>query len=72
MEKIPEKNWTNDSIEDGLMSYIKAKEAKVGDYLWPMRVALTGRQASPGPFDVAEVLGKVESLNRIKRGIGML
>ena len=72
LEKIPEKNWTNDSIEDGLMSYIKAKEAKVGDYLWPMRVALTGRQASPGPFDVAEVLGKVESLNRIKRGIGML
>ena len=72
LEKIPEKNWTNDSIEDALMSYIKAKEAKVGDYLWPMRVALTGRQASPGPFDVAEVLGKVESLNRIKRGIGML
>ncbi len=66
LEKIPEKNWTNDSIEDALMSYLKAKELKVGEYLWPMRVALTGRKASPGPFDVAEVLGKEESLKRIK------
>ena len=31
-----------------------------------MRVVLTGKQASPGPFDVAEVLGKEESLKRIK------
>ncbi|MDD5031873.1 MAG: glutamate--tRNA ligase [Patescibacteria group bacterium] len=72
LEKIPEKNWTNDSIEDGLISYIKAKEVKVGDYLWPMRVALTGRQASPSPFDVAEVLGKEESLKRIKFAISSL
>ncbi|MFA4833613.1 MAG: glutamate--tRNA ligase [Patescibacteria group bacterium] len=71
LEKIPGKNWTNDSIEDALMSYIKAKEAKVGDYLWPMRAALTGRQASPSPFDVAEVLGKVESLKRIKFAISL-
>ncbi|MDD5291340.1 MAG: glutamate--tRNA ligase [Patescibacteria group bacterium] len=72
LEKIPEGNWTNDSIEDALMSYIKAREVKVGDYLWPMRVALTGRQASPGPFDVAEVLGKPESLKRIKFAISLL
>jgi len=66
LDKIPEENWTNNSIEDSLISYIKAKEYKVGDYLWPMRVALTGEKASPGPFDVAEVLGKNESLKRIK------
>ena len=71
LEKIPEKNWTNNSIEDALMSYIKAKEAKVGDYLWPMRAALTGRQASPGPFEVAEVLGKGRSLERIKFAISL-
>ena len=72
LEKIPEKNWTNDSIEDALMSYVKAKEAKVGDYLWPMRASLTGRQASPGPFDVAEVLGKEITLERIKFAISLL
>ncbi|MFH1522411.1 MAG: glutamate--tRNA ligase [Patescibacteria group bacterium] len=72
LEKIPEKNWTNDSIEDALMSFIQAKNEKVGDFLWPMRVALTGQKGSPGPFDVAEVLGKEESLNRVKGGINKL
>jgi len=65
LEKIPDGNWTNDSIEDAMMSHIKAKQGGAGDYLWPMRAALTGRKASPGPFDVAEVLGKKESLARI-------
>jgi glutamyl/glutaminyl-tRNA synthetase len=72
LEKIPEKNWMNDSIEEDLMTYIQAKELKTGDYLWPMRVALTGRKASPSPFDVAEVLGKEESLKRIKSSISLL
>lgn len=72
LEKIPAKNWTNDSIEDSVMNYIKNKQGKVGEYLWPMRAALTGRKASPGPFEVAEVLGKDVSLNRIKVGINKL
>lgn len=72
LEKIPEKNWTNDSIEEALMTYIQAKELKIGDYLWPMRVALTGKKASPSPFDVAEVLGKEGSLKRVRKGIEML
>ncbi len=66
LEKIPEKNWTNDSIEEGIVDYLRAKDLKIGHYLWPMRVALTGRQASPGPFEVAEVLGKDVALKRIK------
>ncbi len=69
LEKIPEDNWTDDSIEEGIMSYLKAKNLKVGEYLWPMRAALTGRQASPGPFAVAEVLGKEKSLKRINEAI---
>ncbi|MFA4941990.1 MAG: glutamate--tRNA ligase [Patescibacteria group bacterium] len=71
LEKIPEKNWVNDSLEEAIMTYIKAKELKTGDYLWPMRVALTGRKASPSPFDVAEVLGKERSLERIKIAVNM-
>jgi len=69
---IPEDNWTRASIEDALVTYIKAKDEKVGNFLWPMRVALTGKKFSPSPFEVAEVLGKGESLERVKQGIGKL
>lgn len=72
LEKIPETEWTNDSIEEAIKSYLEAKKFKMGDYLWPMRVALTGRQASPGPFEVAEVLGKAETLERISQAIKKL
>jgi glutamyl-tRNA synthetase len=70
LEKIPEENWTNDSLEDAIITWLKAQELKIGDYLWPMRVALSGKKASPGPFEIAEVLGKKESLERIRRAIG--
>jgi glutamyl-tRNA synthetase len=72
LEKIPESNWTDDSIEDAIVTYLKAKELKVGTYLWPMRVALTGQKASPGPFQVAEVLGKKETLDRVDKSIKKL
>jgi glutamyl-tRNA synthetase len=72
LEKIPSENWTDDSINEGIVSYLQAKELKVGPYLWPMRVALTGEQFSPSPFEVAEVLGKEESLKRIKEAIAKL
>ncbi len=69
LNKIPEENWTNDSIEDALVSYIQAVEGRVGEYLWPMRAALSGRKASPPPFDIAEILGKKETLRRIEKAI---
>jgi glutamyl-tRNA synthetase len=72
LEKIPQNCWTNDSIEEDLKSYIEAKNERAGEYLWPMRVALTGRKASPSPFDVAEILGKGETLKRIKDGVNKL
>ena len=37
-----------------------------------MRVALTGKQGSPGPFEVAEALGKEKTLARIKSAISMV
>lgn len=72
LEKVSEKAWTDNSIEDTIITYIQAKGEKVGNFLWPMRMALTGKQASPGPFEVAEILGKEESLKRIKQGVEKL
>ena len=43
-----------------------------GDILWPLRVALSGREASPGPLEIAETLGKEKTINRIKNAIKIL
>lgn len=72
LEKIRNENWTKEKIEKNIMDYLHERELKAGDYLWPMRAALTGLRASPGPFEVAEVLGKEESLKRINNGIKKL
>lgn len=72
LENIPSGDWNKEFLEKYLIDYIKEKSLKVGDYLWPMRVALTGQKASPGPFEVAAVLGKDESLKRIFKSIGSL
>jgi hypothetical protein len=47
-----------------------------GTVLWPLRVALTGLEKSPGPFEVATTLvigvGKQEVVSRIERAVGKL
>ena len=40
-----------------------------GKLLWPLRAALSGKEKSPGPFEIAEILGKEEALKRIKKAI---
>ena len=72
LEKISPDDWHKQNLENNIIDYLKANNFKVGDFLWPLRVALTGRPASPGPFEVAEVLGKEASLNRINQAIKKL
>jgi glutamyl-tRNA synthetase len=43
-----------------------------GEHLWPMRVALSGQEKSPSPFELAWILGKEESEKRMKRAIGKI
>ncbi len=43
-----------------------------GEVLWPLRVALSGKDKSPGPFEIMEVMGKEESLRRIEIAISKL
>jgi glutamyl-tRNA synthetase len=43
-----------------------------GEVLWPLRVALSGQVASPGPFEIMETLGREESLKRIEIAIKKL
>ncbi len=72
MEKIKEKNWTQDNLEKQIVDFIKENDYQVGDFLWPLRVSLTGKKQSPGPFEVAAILGKNESLERVKHAIAKI
>jgi glutamyl-tRNA synthetase len=69
LEKIEETDWTKDKLENIIFSYIKNNNKKNGDYLWPLRVALSGEKNSPSPLEIADVLGKEKSLDRIKVAI---
>lgn len=57
-------------IEDKIINWIKKNNYGIGDILWPMRVALSGQQNSPSPFEIAWVLGKktvIERLNQAQK-----
>lgn len=58
--------WTAGSLDAALRAYAEAKGLKLGKVAQPLRAALTGRSTSPGVFDVLEVLGREESLARIR------
>jgi len=61
------------SIENLKKSLMKLTEKYGnGDVFWPLRVALSGREASPGPLEIAEILGKEKTINRIKNAIKVL
>jgi len=66
---LPEESWEAKLLEEKIVTHIKEKEAKVGNYLWPLRVALTGKSQSPGPFEIAWTLGKQNSLKRIRKAL---
>lgn len=66
--EITEENWTLKNLEEKLL---EAAGDKRGDLLWPLRAALTGTQKSPSPFEVAWVLGKKETINRILNALKM-
>ena len=70
LEKIDEKSFNIDAITTELMPV--ADEKGRGDILWPLRVALSGLEKSPGPIEILEVLGKKESLRRINLAIDKL
>jgi len=59
-------DYSEQNLNDVIIAWIKDKEYGVGDVLWPMRVALSGQQKSPGPFEIASVLGKAKTIERIQ------
>jgi len=70
--QLKEKDFTKEKLEAKLKALIAEKGLGTGDMLWPLRVALTGQKASPGPFEVAAVLGQEKALARLERAIAKL
>lgn len=65
--------WDHGSLFQLLQDYATEKALKNSQVLWPLRVALTGLPSSPGgAVDVAELLGREETLARIATSIGVL
>lgn len=62
-------DWGKAVLEQKIGEWLQEKGYGTGNVLWPMRVALSGQQNSPGPFEIAEVLRKEETINRLKIAI---
>jgi glutamyl-tRNA synthetase len=59
-------SWTMKAIEASVRSFAEETGRKLGKVAQPLRAALTGKSTSPGIFDVLEVLGREESLARLR------
>lgn len=66
---LDEDGWNKQSLEEKTKTWIAENGFSTGSVLWPMRVALSGQENSPGPFEIAEVLGKKETLNRLQSAL---
>lgn len=66
-------DWTKDNIHDRLIELVQKLELKNGRILWPVRVAVSGKAFTPGGgVELAHILGKDETIRRIKVGIEKL
>lgn len=70
LTKIPKYRFKSKTIIKKLQKIINKKNA--GEILWPLRVCLSGLKSSPPPEQIAEILGKKETLKRIEKGISKL
>lgn len=66
-------DYSNDALYATLCEYVASKGCKNGYVMWPIRTAVSGKQMTPGgATELMEVLGKEESIARIKKGIELL
>ena len=68
-----QEDYSNDALYQMLLGYVESKGVKNGYVMWPIRTATSGMQMTPaGATEIMEILGKEESIKRIKKGIELL
>lgn len=66
-------DYSNDALYQLLISFVEKKGCKNGYVLWPVRTAVSGKQMTPaGATEIMEIIGKEETLDRIRKGIALL
>ncbi len=69
LAEVPPEDFTASGLTARIRAWIAIQHLSNGEVLWPLRVALTGRESSPSPFEVAAVLGKSATLERLAAAI---
>ena len=65
--------WTEQQLHDKVMEFIPTTGLKNGQMLWPLRIAISGRESTPGgAFEIAYLLGREETLKRLDNSIARL
>ena len=65
--------WTEQQLHDKVMEFIPTTGLKNGQMLWPLRIAISGRESTPGgAFEIAYLLGREETLKRLDDSIARL
>lgn len=68
-----QQDYSNGALYETLCAYVEKKGCKNGYAMWPVRTAVSGKQMTPaGATEIMEVLGREESLSRIRMGIALL
>ncbi|SCP96614.1 glutamate--tRNA ligase [Anaerobium acetethylicum] len=68
-----QEDYSNGALYAALVKYVEEKGCKNGYAMWPIRTAVSGKQMTPGgATEIMEILGKEESLARIRKGIEKL
>ena len=70
LSETDKKEFSKETTERLIMPYAQ-KEGR-GEVLWPLRVALSGKAASPSPFEIMDILGQEETILRIQKMIEIL
>ncbi len=68
-----QEDYSNDALFAAIRTFISDHGYKNGYVLWPLRIAVSGRQITPaGATEIMEILGREETLRRIRHSIGLL
>ncbi|MBQ4425783.1 MAG: glutamate--tRNA ligase [Lachnospiraceae bacterium] len=68
-----QEDYSLEGLRASISAYIEQSGRKTGQVLWPLRIAVSGQAMTPGgAYEIMEILGKEESLARIRKGIEKL
>ena len=71
LEALPE--WTDEAIHDALVNLAAQLEVKNATLMWPVRIAAAGKLVTPGgAVEICAILGREETLKRLRSGLAML